>query len=40
MHDVDGKDLSNGSADFEHTSKPADFKEWLDKGMRLFREKK
>jgi len=40
MHDADGKDLTNGSADFEHTSKPADFKKWLDKGMKLFSEKK
>jgi thiol:disulfide interchange protein DsbD len=40
MHDTEGKDLSNGSADFEHTSDPKDFKMWLDKGMKLFREKK
>ncbi len=40
MHNADGKDLSNGSADFEHTSDPIDFKMWLDKGMKLFREKK
>jgi len=40
MHDADGKDLTNGSADFENTSKPADFKKWLDKGMKLFSEKK
>ena len=40
MHDVEGNDLSNGSADFEHTSDPKDFKTWLDKGMKLFKEKK
>jgi thiol:disulfide interchange protein len=40
MHDLNGNDLSNGSADYEHTSNPQDFKKWLDEGIELFNEKK
>jgi thiol:disulfide interchange protein DsbD len=40
MHDLNGNDLSNGSADYEHTSNPQDFKRWLDEGIELFNEKK
>ncbi|MGV3631778.1 MAG: protein-disulfide reductase DsbD family protein [Bacteroidota bacterium] len=36
MHDVNGQDLANGSADFEHHSNPADFRNWLNKGMNEF----
>lgn len=35
-----GENLANGSADYEHHSKPASFKSWLDEGMELFKEKK
>jgi thiol:disulfide interchange protein DsbD len=40
MNDVNGNDLPNGSADYEHTSDPEDFKKWLDNGIRFFNEKK
>jgi thiol:disulfide interchange protein DsbD len=40
MQDPNGKDLGNGSADFEHTSKPEDFKKWLDKGLSEFSKNK
>jgi thiol:disulfide interchange protein DsbD len=40
MLDPDGKDLSNGSADFEHTSDPKDFKKWLDAGISDFSKNK
>ncbi len=36
MHDVNGNDLTNGSADYEHTSDPTDFKLWLDNGIKSF----
>lgn len=35
-----GKDLSNGSADYEHHSNPDDFKSWLDKGLEEYKKKK
>jgi len=40
MQDPNGKDLSNGSADFEHTSDPVDFKKWLDAGISEFSKNK
>jgi thiol:disulfide interchange protein DsbD len=40
MQDPEGKDLSNGSADFEHTSDPKDFKKWLDAGISEFSKNK
>ena len=40
MQDPNGKDLSNGSADFEHTSDPVDFKNWLDAGISQFSKNK
>jgi thiol:disulfide interchange protein DsbD len=40
MQDPNGKDLSNGSADFEHTSDPKDFKKWLDAGISDFSKNK
>lgn len=40
MQDPNGKDLGNGSADFEHHGDPKDFKAWLDKGLKLFNENK
>lgn len=39
MQDVNGKDLTNGSADYEHTSDPKDFKVWLDNGLASFNKK-
>ncbi len=36
MQTPDGKDLSNGSADFQNHSNPKVFKEWLDKGLSEF----
>ena len=40
MQDVNGKDLTNGSADYEHTSKTSDFQKWLDAGLKSFNEAK
>jgi len=40
MQDVNGKDLTNGSADYEHTSKTSDFQNWLDSGLKSFNEAK
>lgn len=39
MQGVDGKDLGNGSADFENHSDPTDFQKWLDEGLDLFKKK-
>lgn len=36
MQSPDGKDLSNGSADYEHHRNPEDFKKWLKTGMEEF----
>ena len=36
MQTPDGKDLSNGSADYQNHSNPKVFKEWLDKGLYEF----
>lgn len=38
MQNPDGKDLGNGSADFENHSDPEDFKKWLDDGMSRFKK--
>ena len=40
MQSTDGKDLGNGSADFQNHGNPAKFKEWLDEGMELFEKSK
>ena len=40
LHDENGKDIANGSADYEHHNKPADFKKWLDKGLKLYEKSK
>jgi hypothetical protein len=40
MQNPNGTDLSNGSADFEHTSDPVDFKKWLDAGISEFSKNK
>lgn len=40
MQSPSGMDLSNGSADFENHNKPANFKKWLDQGMKLFNSNK
>ena len=37
MQTPDGKDLSNGSADFQNHSDPAVFKKWIDKGLGEFK---
>lgn len=39
MQDFEGNDLSNGSADFEHTYSAKKFKKWLDSGIREFKNK-
>lgn len=36
MQNTDGKDLSNGSADYQNHSDPSDFRNWLNKGMQEF----
>ena len=40
MQTPDGEDLSNGSADYQNHSNPADFKKWLDDGLKEFKSKK
>jgi thiol:disulfide interchange protein len=35
-----GEDLSNGSADYENHGNRDDFKAWLDKGLKLYKEAK
>ncbi len=40
MQNPNGTDLSNGSADFEHTSDPDDFKKWLNAGISEFSKNK
>ena len=40
MQFPDGTDMTNGSADFENHSNPADFKVWLDEGLNIFDSKK
>lgn len=39
MQDVDGNDLSNGSADYENHSNPERFLDWLEKGLEAFNDK-
>jgi len=34
MKSADGKDLSNGSADYQNHSNPDDFKKWLEAGLK------
>ena len=40
MQFPDGTDMTNGSADFENHSNPANFKIWLDEGIKIFDAKK
>jgi thiol:disulfide interchange protein DsbD len=40
MQFPNGKDMMNGSADFENHSNPSDFKNWLDEGLNIFKTKK
>lgn len=40
LHDENGNDIQNGSADYEHHSNPADFKKWLDEGLKLHEKSK
>lgn len=40
LQDIKGNNLENGSADYEHHKVPADFKKWLDDGMKLFEKSK
>jgi thiol:disulfide interchange protein len=35
LHDTDGNDIKNGSADYENHSNPEKFQKWLDKGLEL-----
>lgn len=38
MQNTKGEDLTNGSADYEHTSNPEDFKKWLENGLDSFKK--
>lgn len=38
MIGADGKQLSNGSADYEHHSNVEDFKKWLKEGLNLYKQ--
>ena len=38
MLDAEGKDLSNGSADYEHHGNKEDFLGWLEEGIKLYNE--
>lgn len=40
MQDSQGKDLGNGSADFQNHSDPEKFKAWLNKGLELYKAAK
>lgn len=40
MKTPDGKDMSNGSADYQNHKNPTKFKEWLEAGMTEFSSKK
>lgn len=40
MQTPDGKDLSNGSADYQNHSNPEVFQKWLEEGLRLNQEAK
>lgn len=40
FQDGEGKFLENGPADFENHRNPADFKKWLDKGLKLYKTSK
>lgn len=38
MQDVNGKDLTNGSADYEHHNNPSVFEKWLQQGLESFKK--
>ena len=38
MLDVEGKQIANGAADYQHHSSPSVFKEWLEKGLALYKK--
>lgn len=38
MLDANGKQLANGSADYQNHSKPAVFKQWIEEGLNLFKK--
>jgi len=38
LQDINGNDLPNGPADYEHHSNPEDFKAWLVNGLNMFKE--
>lgn len=40
MQTPDGKDLANGSADYQNHGKPKKFKSWLNEGLELFKANK
>lgn len=39
MQDTEGKDLGNGSADFQNHSNSSVFKQWLDDGLNRFKDR-
>jgi thiol:disulfide interchange protein DsbD len=38
MLDAEGKQIGNGAADYQHHSSPSVFKEWLEKGLALYKK--
>ena len=38
MLDAEGKQIANGAADYQHHSSPSVFKEWLEKGLALYKK--
>jgi thiol:disulfide interchange protein DsbD len=38
MLDAEGKQIANGAADYQHHSSPSVFKEWLEKGLSLYKK--
>jgi len=37
MQTPDGKNLSNGAADYQNHSDPEVFKEWIEEGLKEFK---
>ena len=38
MLDAEGKQIANGAADYQHHSSPSVFKEWIEKGLALYKK--
>jgi thiol:disulfide interchange protein DsbD len=38
MLDAEGKQIANGAADYQHHSTPSVFKEWIEKGLALYKK--